>query len=124
MDKLAAYETILAKHPLWTKEAIFLSPLHYLSVMLPASVAAGALTGAATAYAAPSDASNDRKDKLKGVVRGALAAPIGAGLGMGATVAAHKAGVPVSGILTPLIGAATAGSLAARYAAKNRRKKD
>ena len=28
MDKLAAYELLLEDHPLWNKEAIFLSPAH------------------------------------------------------------------------------------------------
>jgi hypothetical protein len=124
MDKLAAYETILAKHPLWTKEAIFLDPLHYAAVMLPAAAAAGALSGAATAYAAPSDASADRKDTLKGALRGASTAPLAMGLSALATMAAHKKGLDLNPLLSPLLGAAVTGHVAARYAAKNRRKKD
>jgi hypothetical protein len=116
MDKIAAYDLLLSEHPLWTKEAIFLDLPHYLGVMLPAAAATGALTGAASTLVAPSDASDDRKNPLKGALRGAAASPIGFGLGVLASMAAHKKGMELNGLLTPLIGAAATGSLAAMYA--------
>ena len=45
MDKLAAYEMLLENHPLWTKEAIFLSPIH-AALVLGGPAAAGAAGGA------------------------------------------------------------------------------
>jgi hypothetical protein len=53
MDKIAAYEMLISEHPLWNKEfekqAIFLSPVHAASVLLPVPAALGAAGGALAA---------------------------------------------------------------------------
>ena len=70
MDKIAAYTLLLENHPLWTKEAIFLSPAHAALVVGGPAVIGGAGEG----------------NRLKGALLGAPAGYAGLAAGLAASL--------------------------------------
>jgi len=96
MNKIAAYELLLNNHPLWTKEAIFLSPAHAATIL----AGPGVLGGAAGAAGA------GEGNRLEGALRG-----MGAGYG---GMAAGLALKDPTGVPSVLIGSPAAGYVAGR----------
>lgn len=97
MNKLAAYEMILEEHPLWTKEAIFLSPLHAALVM-GGPAATGAAGGALGA---------GEGKRLQGAL-------IGIPAGYAGTVLGLSTGLDPTGIPSAVLGGGGTGYFAGR----------
>ena len=79
MDKIAAYEMLLAQDPLWTKEGS-MSKLRAFGVPA-ATAAAGGIAGGAAGSASTDDPNKKRGRMLAGAAGGALAGGL-AGVGI------------------------------------------
>jgi hypothetical protein len=80
MDKIAAYEMLLAQDPLWTKEGSSMSKLRAFGVPA-ATAAAGGIAGGAAGSASTDDPDKKRGRMLAGAAGGALAGGL-AGVGI------------------------------------------
>jgi len=97
MNKIATYELLLEDHPLWTKEAIFLSPAHAALVM-----GGPAVTGAAGGALGAGEGK-----RLRGALVGVPAGYVG-------TLAGLASGLDPTGVPSAVLGGGGAGYLAGR----------